>query len=188
MQSSRAGDDERRTPPVDGAPAAPTPAAGESDRGHEEASPARDDLAVQLAATDDRLKRALADLDNYRKRAGREVERRVTEGREGLLRELLEPLDNIERALQAADHSPLAQGLRGVVDQMEALLARHGAQRIGAVGDPFDPMRHEAVAVRETDDAPDGTVVDVARSGFAIGDRVLRPAQVVVAKRPRVPA
>jgi molecular chaperone GrpE len=134
---------------------------------------------------DDRLRRALADLDNYRKRADREVERRVTEGRETLLREVLEPLDNIERALQAADHGPLAQGLRGVFDQMEALLARHGAQRIGAVGEPFDPMRHEAVAVRHTDDVPDGTIVDVARSGFAIGDRVLRPAQVVVATRPR---
>ena len=109
----------------------------------------------------------------------------MTEGREGLLREILEPLDNIERALQAADHSPLAQGLRGVFDQMEALLARHGVQRIGAVGDPFDPMRHEAVGVRQTDDVPDGTVVDIARSGFAIGDRVLRPAQVVVATRPR---
>jgi len=187
MQSSRAGD-ERRTPPVDGASEAPPPAAGEPGQGHEEASQATDELAQQLAATDDRLKRALADLDNYRKRAGREVERRVTEGRETLLRELLEPLDNIERALQAADHSPLAQGLRGVFDQMEALLARHGAQRIGSVGDPFDPTRHEAVAVRETEDVPDGTVVDIARSGFAIGDRVLRPAQVVVAKRPRLPA
>jgi molecular chaperone GrpE len=185
MQSSRA-DDERRTPPEDGAAEAPPPAAGEPDQGHEEASRASDELARQLAATDDRLKRALADLDNYRKRAGSEVERRVTEGRETLLRELLEPLDNIERALQAADHSPLAEGVRSVFDQMEALLARHGAQRIGAVGAPFDPMRHEAVAVRETDDVPDGTVVEVARSGFAIGDRVLRPAQVVVAKRPRL--
>ena len=187
MQSSRAGD-ERRTPPADGAPEAPPPAAGEPDESGEDRSQSSDELAGQLAATDDRLKRALADLDNYRKRAGREVERRVTEGRETLLRELLEPLDNIERALQAADHSPLAQGLRGVFDQMEALLARHGAQRIAAVGDPFDPTRHEAVAVRETDDVPDGTVVDIARSGFAIGDRVLRPAQVVVAKKPRPPA
>jgi molecular chaperone GrpE len=187
MQSSRA-DDERRTPPVDGAPEAPPPAPGVPDESGEDRSPSSDELAAQLAATDDRLKRALADLDNYRKRTDREVERRVTEGRETLLRGLLEPLDNIERALQAADHSPLAQGLRGVFDQMEALLARHGARRIAAVGDPFDPTRHEAVAVRETDDVPDGTVVDIARSGFAIGDRVLRPAQVVVAKKPRPPA
>jgi molecular chaperone GrpE len=187
MQSSRAGD-ERRTPPADGAPEAPPPAAGEPDESGEDRSQSSDDAAGQLAATDDRLKRALADLDNYRKRAGREVERRVTDARETLLRELLEPLDNIERALQAADHSPLAQGLQGVFNQMEALLARHGAQRIAAVGDPFDPTRHEAVAVRETDDVPDGTVVDIVRSGFAIGDRVLRPAQVVVAKKPRLPA
>jgi molecular chaperone GrpE len=66
----------------------------------------------------------------------------------------------------------------------ELVLEREGIARLGAEGERFDPERHEAVAVRETDDVPDRTIVDVARSGFARGDRVLRPAQVVVARTP----
>jgi molecular chaperone GrpE len=78
---------------------------------------------------------------------------------------------------------PLAEGMRAVLEQMDAILARNGVQRIGAAGERFDPERHEAVGVREADDVPDQTVVEVARSGFAVGDRVLRPAQVIVARR-----
>jgi molecular chaperone GrpE len=79
---------------------------------------------------------------------------------------------------------PVQEGLRSVLGQMEAILARHGVQRIGRPGEPFDPERHDAVAVRDEDDTPDRTVVQVVRSGFAVGDRVLRPAQVVVSRRP----
>ena len=68
---------------------------------------------------------------------------------------------------------------------MEAILARQGVTRLGAAGEPFDPERHEAVGVRSTADVPDRTIVDVARSGFALGDRVLRPAQVIVARAER---
>jgi molecular chaperone GrpE len=141
------------------------------------------DLAEQLAATEDRFKRALADLDNYRKRAGRETDRRVAEARESLLRDWLEALDSVERAI-AMDPS-LADGLGAVLRQMEAILARHGVHRIGEPGEPFDPERHEAVAVRETDEAPDRSVVDVMRSGYASDGRVLRPAQVAVARAAR---
>jgi molecular chaperone GrpE len=65
---------------------------------------------------------------------------------------------------------------------MEAILARQGVQRVGEVGEPFDPQRHEAVAVVETDAVPDRSVAEVVRSGFIQGDRVVRPAQVVVAR------
>jgi molecular chaperone GrpE len=77
-----------------------------------------------------------------------------------------------------------AAGLRAILEQMESVLARQGAERIGAPGEQFDPERHEAIGVRETDEVPDRTVLDVARSGYALGDRVLRPAQVIVARRP----
>ena len=77
----------------------------------------------------------------------------------------------------------MVEGLRGVLEQMEAVLARQGVTRIGAAGEPFDPERHEAVGVRSTDEVPDRTVVDVARSGYALGDRVLRPAEVIVVAR-----
>jgi molecular chaperone GrpE len=69
-----------------------------------------------------------------------------------------------------------------VLEQMEAILERQGVQRLGAVGERFDPERHEAIGVRFTDDVPDQTIVEVARSGFALGDRVLRPAQVIVSR------
>jgi molecular chaperone GrpE len=74
----------------------------------------------------------------------------------------------------------VSEGLRAVLEQMEAILARQGVERIGAAGERFDPERHEAVGVQPTTELPDRTVVEVARSGFARGDRVLRPAQVIV--------
>jgi molecular chaperone GrpE len=138
--------------------------------------------APEIAALEDRLKRALADLDNYRKRSTKEVDRRVLESRERLLRDWLEAVDSIDRALQMDPEGPASAGLRPVLDQMESILARQGVTRTGAAGEAFDPERHEAVGVRETKEAPDRSVVDVARSGYALGDRVLRPAQVIVAR------
>jgi molecular chaperone GrpE len=141
------------------------------------------DLEAELARSEDRYRRALADLDNYRKRSAREIERRVGEAGERSLHEWLEPVDSVDRALQMqGPATETAAGLRAVMEQMEAILERQGVERIGAVGEPFDPARHEAVAVRETDAAPERTVVDVARAGYRLGDQVLRPAQVVVAQ------
>jgi molecular chaperone GrpE len=129
-----------------------------------------------------RYKRALADLDNYRKRSAREVERRVAESREAQLREWFEAIDSVDRAIQMTPENPAAEGLRAVLEQMEAILARQGAARVGEVGERFDPERHDAVAVVPTTEAPDRTVLEVARSGFSLGDRVLRPAQVIVSR------
>jgi molecular chaperone GrpE len=144
----------------------------------------RRDLGAELAQAEDRYKRALADLDNYRKRAAGEVERRVTERGERITREWLEAVDSVERALRMeAPTNELASGLRAVLEQMEAILERQGVERIGAPGERFDPERHDAVAVRETDEVPDRTILEVARSGYRAGDRLLRPAQVVVSHR-----
>jgi molecular chaperone GrpE len=143
------------------------------------------DLDAELAQMEDRYKRALADLDNYRKRAARELDRLVSERADALLRDWLEVVDGVERALRQKPENPLYDGLRAVFDQMEAALARQGVRRIGEPGEPFDPNRHEAISVEETDAAPDRTVLDVARSGYAREDRVLRPAQVVVARAPQ---
>ena len=80
---------------------------------------------------------------------------------------------------------PLGQGMRALLDQIEGLLARRGVQRIGEAGEPFDPERHDAVEVRVTTDAPENAVVEVIRAGYAVDGRVLRPAQVAVARRPQ---
>jgi molecular chaperone GrpE len=125
----------------------------------------------ELARMEDRYKRAVADLDNYRKRVGRELEGRLAEGRDALLRDWLEAVDSVERALHSLRDDADDAGLRCV-------------QRVGSVGEPFDPARHEAVEVRERDDVPDRTIVDVVRSGYAVGGRVLRPALVVVSRVP----
>ena len=167
---------ERREPDLDGeARSAPTSRAPA-------AEPERD-VADELARAEERYKRALADLENYRKRSAREVERRVAESNEALLRDWLETVDSVERAMLMAEaDSSLSVGLQAVLKQMEAILERHGVTRLAAAGEPFDPERHEAVAVVPAPGVPERTVVEVARSGFALGDRVLRPAQVVVAQ------
>ncbi len=151
----------------------------------ERREPSQAEHEAEIARLEDRYKRALADLDNYRKRSAREVERRVEEGRDALLREWLEAVDTVERAARMDPDGPLGQGMRALLDQIEALLARRGVERIGEAGEPFDPERHDAVEVRMTTDAPENTVVDVIRAGYAVDGRVLRPAQVAVARRPQ---
>lgn len=141
-------------------------------------SPVSEDEQGAGQAEDERYLRARADLENYRKRSAQEVERRVTEQAERLLLEWIEAVDSVDRALgmQPSD------GLRSVREQMEAILTRQGVERVGAAGDRFDPELHEAISVQESDEAPGRTVLDVARSGYRRGDRVLRPAQVVVSR------
>jgi molecular chaperone GrpE len=148
--------------------------------GTEQDSQTQEELLAQLAAAEDRFLRARADLENYRKRADRELERRLRERIDDVLRDWLEGVDSVERALalQAGDTA----GLRAVLDQLDAILARQGVTRLGEVGAPFDPELHEAIGVVPAGDSPAGTIAEIARSGYSVGDRVLRPAQVVVAR------
>jgi molecular chaperone GrpE len=149
-----------------------------------ETEPQPADAASELARLEDRYKRALADLDNYRKRSTREIERRVAEARESALRDWLDAVDSVERAMRMEPEGPCAEGLHAVLEQMESVLDRQGVVRIGEAGDRFDPERHEAVAVQASAELPDCTIVAVQRFGFALGERVVRPAQVVVARAP----
>ena len=165
-----------------------SPTAGE--RAHEE-EPTNEalraqleDVLAQLAASEDRSLRARADLDNYRKRAEREIERRVRQQNDRLLRAWLEVVDSMERALALGHDARVSDGLRAFLDQMQAILERQGVRRIGVVGDRFDPELHEAIAVIPDPTQPDGAIAEIARSGYAVEDRVLRPAQVAVARAP----
>jgi molecular chaperone GrpE len=137
---------------------------------------------AQLAETEDRYLRARADLDNYRKRAERELERRIRDRGDDQLRAWLEVVDSVERALALESDPRAADGLRAVLDQMTAILARQGLARVGQVGDAFDPERHEAIAV--VPGGSPGSIAEIARPGYATGDRVVRPAQVAVARAP----
>jgi molecular chaperone GrpE len=130
----------------------------------------------------DRWKRTAADFDNFRKRATREREEYVTLANERLVKELLPILDDLERALVAAtehQEAALEDGVRLVHRALESLLERQGLQQIDAAG-MFDPHVHEAL-LSQPSDAAEGSVIDVVQKGYTLGDRVVRPARVVVA-------
>ena len=130
--------------------------------------------------------RALADFENYKKRAERLARDRADEERRKLLTRVLAVLDNLERAGAFRDKDvpaeQLVDGLIGTVKQFREVLEAEGVRPIDVLGKPFDPAVAEAIAVRSRDDAPDNTVVEETRKGYRIGDDVLRPAQVVVSK------
>jgi molecular chaperone GrpE len=131
------------------------------------------------------LQRTQADFINYRKRT--EAERQEMEGQVNarLLKKLLPVLDEFEMALshlrQSADQA-WAEGTRLVYRKLVAQLESEGVKPIEAMGKPFDPFEHEALAYKETDDQPEGWVVEVINTGYKLNGRVLRAARVVVAK------
>lgn len=133
--------------------------------------------------------RARADLDNYRKRAQREKEDVVRFGQENLLRDLLPVIDNLERAVNhARDESDEGEGLLAGVEmtlsQFRKTLERAGVVGFQALGEPFDPSRHEAMGHMESADQPPNTVIQELQKGYLLNDRLLRPALVMVAKAP----
>ena len=138
---------------------------------------------VALAETEDRLRRALADLDNLRKRYHRELARERDAERRRVAMELLPVVDNLERALDhtGPECAALVQGIRAVHDQAVAAFARLGFERFDDIGRAFDPGRDEAIGAVDSD-APAGTVVAAVRPGYGAGDELLRPAGVVVSK------
>ena len=146
-------------------------------------------VRAKLAATEQDLhnhKLQLSEYVNARKRLLRDVETEKKYAIEPLARDLLTPLDNLDRALQAAkatgDVGALAIGVAATADQILGVLARYGITRIECEpGTTFDPNRHEAVMQQPTADFEPGQVVQVLQQGFMIHDRVLRPTSVVVA-------
>ncbi len=158
----------------------------------EQAEKPSDPLEAARAETNrvrDQLLRTAADFDNFRKRTRRELEDAQKRGREELLRELLPVFDNLERAVvhagQASDSKAVADGVGMVLKQFSDTLGRLGIKRVATVGSPFDPTQHEAIQQVETDEHPPGTVVAEVQPGYAMGDRLLRAAMVIVAKPPQ---
>jgi molecular chaperone GrpE len=129
--------------------------------------------------------RTKADFENYRKRASREAAAAAERGMTKLARELLPAIDNLDRALAAADGDgeadTLVSGIKLVQSELTAALARMGIEPFSPEGEAFDPQRHEAVAQQPTEGAEPGTVIEVYQRGYRLGESVLRPARVVVA-------
>jgi molecular chaperone GrpE len=142
--------------------------------------------AAQAAELKDRLLRAQAEWDNSRKRILREKDDAVRYAGESFLEKLLPVLDNFEMGMQAAktatDAKAIAQGLEMVLAQFQQVLRDAGVETIDAVGQPFDPHRHEALGHHESDEHPEGHVLTQLRKGYKLKDRLLRAASVFVAK------
>lgn len=132
----------------------------------------------------DDLRRVAADFDNYRKRVAREQAQLYARAGERVVAKLLPVLDDLERALEAAEHHEEAKVLEGVrmtKDALAGVLASEGVEEIGAEG-PFDPHVHEALLTQPGEGVESGHVLQVIQRGYRIGDVVLRPARVVVAE------
>ena len=184
MSDEKATENGAKHPPADAAPNSadePTPAAP--------STPPEDPLArAQAEATrlKDQLLRLAADFDNFKKRSRKEMDDLSKIARENVLRELLPVFDNLERATShasgATDMKALTDGISMVTRQFVDTLGKLGIERVPALGLPFDPAVHEAVQHLETAEHAPGTVAMELQAGYKLGDRVIRPAMVVVAK------
>lgn len=144
----------------------------------------------KLAALKEQLMRTAADFDNFRKRSRREIEEALQAGREGMLKDLLPVFDNLERATthadSATDMASFVSGIEMVMRQFVDTLRRTGIERVPGVGAAFDPTIHEAIQQLETTEHPPGTIAAEVQGGYRLGERLIRPAMVVVAKVPTV--
>lgn len=146
------------------------------------------DLEQQVHEANDRALRSHAEFENFRKRSQREL---VEERRYAIVpfaKDLLAVVDNLERALEAAQKSPDASGLldgvKMVATQLDTILKQHDCVRIDTVGAPFDPNLHQAIGQEPSDEHPSGTVSRAFQSGYKLHDRVIRPATVFVSTGP----
>jgi molecular chaperone GrpE len=171
------------------------PVADEPQQGGEAAVDETPDPQTLLAERDDllaRLQRVSADYLNYQKRQQRQETEARRYANAELARDLLAVLDDMERALEAAeaDHDaddPLLAGMRLVYDKALEVLARHGVRPIPAAGEPFDPLRHEAMMQQPSEKHDRPTVLQELQRGYELNGRVLRPARVIVSARPEPP-
>lgn len=154
----------------------------------------------EIAAAKDQLLRERAELENFKRRMQREKGEALRYASEQLLRDILPVIDNLERAIDAAIAAEtgstdpatltsrmdaLVTGIKMVLHQFKETLGRFGVTRVESTGQLFDPSHHEAVAHVETAEQPAGAVVDEHAPGYRLHERLLRPAQVTVAKAPR---
>lgn len=145
-------------------------------------------LRADLDEAKDRELRARAELENVKKRAAREIADERRYANLPLIGDLLPMLDNMARAIEAAERSrevdALLEGFQMVARQFHDVLARHHCTEIEALGQPFDPHRHEAVCQQISEDSLPNTVVAIAQPGFQLHDRVIRPSKVIVSMKP----
>jgi molecular chaperone GrpE len=163
---------------------------GSTDEGAGDGTPAtepepEDELTVARRERDEYLnlaKRTQADFENFRKRSSKDIAASSARARNGLIREMLPVLDNLERALaNAPADDPMAEGVKLVLLDLQGVLQRAGVEAIEPKGETFDPNVHEALTTRQEDGVEAGVVLDVVEKGYKGADQVIRPARVIVA-------
>jgi molecular chaperone GrpE len=170
--------EEAKTPPIEQAPPAPTPeeriAALESEKGE----------------LKDRMLRIAADFDNWKKRSRKEITDAEARAKETVLRDFLEIIDNLERATgswgqgKEIDAKSIKEGVELVLRQFRTKLERYQVKAVESVGKPFDPRFHEAISQAPSAEATAGSVLHELQKGYVVGEKLLRPAMVVVAAAP----
>ncbi len=163
----------------------PEPAPSSAKAGEDALAAAKQEAAVMQ----DRYLRAVADLENFRRRTVREKEELRLYATSRVLEDLLPVLDNLALGITAAkqpgaDATSLVGGVEMVLVQLKAGLKSHGLKEINPAGQPFDAHLHEAISAQPSADVPEGSVVTVVRTGFSLNGRLLRPASVVVSSGP----
>jgi molecular chaperone GrpE len=168
------------TPPPDGGGPASSPPTGEAVEQDinallGDAQKERDEY-LELA------KRTKADFENFRKRVAADVQAAAARGKGEVAREVIDAVDNLERALEAADGSGegLASGVEMVLGGLRETLKKHGIEVVDPKGEKFDPTQHEALSTMAAEGTESGTVVEVMQKGYRLGDQLIRPARVVV--------
>jgi len=159
----------------------------QSDKTEANGATVEDQLRKQVAELDDRLLRALADFDNYKKRSARQVEETIRTAIDSLLLELVEIVDNFERALEHAvgdESDAIHRGTKLIYGQMRDLLGRYDVKPIEALGKPFDPNLHDAMMQVDSEEYDEGIVAMVLSRGYMRGNRVLRHSKVGVSRGP----
>jgi molecular chaperone GrpE len=145
-------------------------------------------LRAELADVNNKWLRALADLDNYKKRIERDRSRWSQEAKEAILLDLLDLMDNFERAVACEDpgspapDDPFRQGVELILGHLAEILEKNGVRPLDACGTEFDPNVHEAVGQLESEDHESNRIVQEIRRGYMLGDRLLRCSRVIVAK------
>ena len=137
----------------------------------------------------DRLLRVSAEFENYKKRSAREADNFRKFANESILKDFLPVVDNLERAIQSSanigedGNSCISEGVELTLKEILRVLERYGVKPVEAVGKPFDPVFHEAVMQEVSDETPENTVLKEFQKGYALHERLLRPAMVVVSKK-----
>jgi molecular chaperone GrpE len=176
-------------------PPTPPPAGGSAEAegsGQSDADQVEQDFEALLADAErekaeylELAQRTKADFENYRKRMAAEVQGAQVRGKVEVAREVIEAVDNLERALAAADGESgegLAEGVRMVLSGLTETLSRNGVEVVDPKGEKFDPVWHEALSTLPAEGVESGHVVEVMQKGYKLGEQLVRPARVVVSE------